>query len=73
MRERRREKERNYLDDELELTTVIVERDGGVVAYDVFTVYFSRNGDVLADGETENVVLTRQFELVTGGCIRKRK
>jgi hypothetical protein len=56
-----------YLNEEVEVATVIVVADGGVAPGDVFTINFSRYGNVLADRKAENVLRVWQGETVAEG------
>lgn len=48
------------------MAEVVVAARGGVAADDVFAIYGGREGDVLADGETQDVVRTGEGEAVAG-------
>ncbi|KAI3481059.1 hypothetical protein L1887_56633 [Cichorium endivia] len=60
------------LDDEVEESVVIVRRCRGVGAHDVLAVDVGLDGDVLSDGEAEDVVLARQLEAVERRVGRER-
>ena len=60
-----------YLDDEIEVAEVVVAAGGGVAAHDVLAVDLSRDGDVLADGQAEDVFGVGQLEAVAGTCVTR--
>lgn len=47
------------------MATVIIVANGGVAASNVFTVYFRRDGNVLADREAEDILGVWQGETIT--------
>lgn len=55
------------LDEEFKVATVVVGRDGGVGPHNILAVDLGRDGNVLANGEAENIVGVGQAEAVTRG------
>jgi len=55
------------LDDEIEVTAVIVVGNGGVASSDDLAVNLCGNGDVLANREAKNVLNVGECETVDGG------
>ncbi len=47
------------------MTASIFKTYGGVVSYDILAINLCRDGDVLADGQAENIVMTWEFEAVS--------
>lgn len=45
-----------YLDEKVEMAAVIVAAGGRVTTHDILAIDFSRDGYVLADGETKDVI-----------------
>lgn len=62
--ERRRRRRKN-LDEEVEMTTVVVAADRGVVPGDELAVYFSGDRNVLTNREAKDVRGPGQLEAVT--------
>lgn len=56
-----------YLDEEVEVATVIVVADWGVAPGNVFAINFSRHRDMLANRKPENVLRVWQSETVAEG------
>lgn len=54
------------LDEKVDVAVVFVRGDGGVGADDLLAIYGGGEGDVLADGETENVCWAGQRKAVAG-------
>lgn len=48
------------------MAAVVVVADGGVAPRDKLSVNFSRNGNVLTNGQAENIIEMREFETVAG-------
>lgn len=59
------EKWKEYLDQEVKVAKVVVAARGGVATDDFLAVYLGRNGNVLANGETQDVGWPRQRKAVT--------
>lgn len=57
------------LDQEGELAFVVVGRDGRVRAHDLLAVDAGGDGDVLADGEAEDVIGSGKVETVAVGLL----
>jgi hypothetical protein len=47
------------------VTASIFKTYGSVVSYDIFAINLCRDGDVLADGQAKNIVMTWEFEAVS--------
>lgn len=56
-----------YLDDKVEVSGVVIAAGGGVAAGDGLVVDVRSNGDVLANGQTNDIVRTRKSEAVPSG------
>jgi hypothetical protein len=59
-----------YLDEEVKVAAVVVVADGCVAAGDVLAVDVGRDGDVLANGETDDILGVGELEAVAGRRIR---
>ena len=51
-----------YLDEQVEVSKVIVAAGGRVAPHDVFAVNLGRDGDVLANGQTQDIFGVGQSE-----------
>jgi len=53
------------LDNQVKVTASIFKTYGSVISHNVLAINLCRDGNVLADGQAENIVMTWKFEAVS--------
>lgn len=58
-----------YLDQKVKMTKVVITAGGGVAAHDLLSIYLCRDGYMLANGETKDIIGARKTKAISKSLV----